>query len=1065
MWLLGQLLHVPAAIVNAPAQPALRHRIGTHASFFESMLAWLVVPPEQAVRCDGAPEYEDPDPLLDAETGSSSWPLRTLTSREIDDPTIALLDAWAMVGDVLTFYQERIANEGYLHTALEQRSVEELARLVGYRPRPGVAASVDLAFTLERDVITTIPAGARAQSLPAPGKLPQTFETSQPLVAKAVWNAMQPLQSRFLWPRVLDGKQVVYLAGTATNLRINDVVYLPVIEIEDEGEGEGDKKDPFELATEGLFRVDRIDIHADISKTCVHLRRYTNGLLTGSDDENPEFTGKQDEGVGDIVLSFADEVNEARYWSERELLELVGNDRVLRDSLRRAIEEAGASRRSKSEIYVFRASSPLFGHNAAAKRFLGATADAPIEADWPFANESDFVVFLDAVNERVQPGGYIVIDQATAIAAPAKGEDASDEITKLVEILEAVPAEQGESAGPFDIREATKNFFQDEIAPGPNPIERFWLDTLNSATADLPVFEPIEELVIKYALFQLLQKAKPNSIVELQRLAFGERVAELVSDPEFKPTFENKLKELDAAAGKAGKPQKIEQTLAVHEIESVRTYSRNAYGIAKQTLELVLESAWFHWPAPVANLDALRLVVTYHESEALRVARTPLEQLGGALKNEDNALIELEGLIFDLEPGRALIIEGEDFDAPGALRTEYLTISAIRHDLVDVSTHVTLTAPLQYAYRRARTIIYGNVARATQGESRREVLGSGDASKPSQRFTLRHQPLTHVPAATASGAASTLTVRVQGFAWPEVEHRALLGPRDRNITTQTDEQRRTIVTGGDGWQGARFPTGIENIVAEYRSGQGADGNVDPNKATSGGADPDDIESTRLRAPLAVSALDRLLSVDDYRSFALNFAGIAKAEVTRVVGPDVFESWRIRTIVAGIEPKPLDPNSELMLRLSQAMQKLGDPSLDLEIVPAKLQRLTIKAKLAITPGYAFVNVEPLVRAQLLAQLSYAKQGIGRGIPPSRIAALMQAVVGVDFVDLDELSIPKIESDEEKAESDEEKAEEKKEVDKDPLVFDPSDTIIVPAADTILFVDPTHPDTLMLEELTP
>lgn len=70
--------------------------------------------------------------------GKGPYPLRKLTSREADDATIALLDAWATVADVLTFYQERIANEGYLRTATERRSVLELARLVGYQPRPGV---------------------------------------------------------------------------------------------------------------------------------------------------------------------------------------------------------------------------------------------------------------------------------------------------------------------------------------------------------------------------------------------------------------------------------------------------------------------------------------------------------------------------------------------------------------------------------------------------------------------------------------------------------------------------------------------------------------------------------------------------------------------------------------------------------------------------------------------------------------------------------------------------------------------------------------------------------------
>ena len=55
----------------------------------------------------------------------------------------------ACVADVLTFYQERIANEGFLRTATERRSVLELARAIGYELKPGVAASVHLAFTVE----------------------------------------------------------------------------------------------------------------------------------------------------------------------------------------------------------------------------------------------------------------------------------------------------------------------------------------------------------------------------------------------------------------------------------------------------------------------------------------------------------------------------------------------------------------------------------------------------------------------------------------------------------------------------------------------------------------------------------------------------------------------------------------------------------------------------------------------------------------------------------------------------------------------------------------------------
>ena len=69
--------------------------------------------------------------------------------RADDDLTTALIDSWAIVADIITFYQERIANEGFLRTARERRSLIEIGRMTGYELRPGVAASTFLAFDLE----------------------------------------------------------------------------------------------------------------------------------------------------------------------------------------------------------------------------------------------------------------------------------------------------------------------------------------------------------------------------------------------------------------------------------------------------------------------------------------------------------------------------------------------------------------------------------------------------------------------------------------------------------------------------------------------------------------------------------------------------------------------------------------------------------------------------------------------------------------------------------------------------------------------------------------------------
>src|SRR5262249_46245300 len=113
----------PLSLANRPGLPALVYRAGTWASFLETMKARL---------------------------SSADFPaLAGLATRETSDPSIALLDAWAGAADVLTLNQVRTANEGYRRTAPERRSVLELARLIGYALRPGVAASVYLAFTIE----------------------------------------------------------------------------------------------------------------------------------------------------------------------------------------------------------------------------------------------------------------------------------------------------------------------------------------------------------------------------------------------------------------------------------------------------------------------------------------------------------------------------------------------------------------------------------------------------------------------------------------------------------------------------------------------------------------------------------------------------------------------------------------------------------------------------------------------------------------------------------------------------------------------------------------------------
>ena len=190
----------PEAITNRPALSAITYRIGRYGTFYASMLAAL---------------SESDLPAL--------APLRT---RDSSDFSIAFLDTWAVVCDILTFYQERLANEAYLRCAIDDRSVMELAALVGYKPSPGVAASAMLAFSLNpapgAPDNVTIPAGTRVQSVPGPGQTPQVFETSNDIVALIKQNQMA-VQISTPWG-LSSGQTSIWISGTANNLNPGDAL-------------------------------------------------------------------------------------------------------------------------------------------------------------------------------------------------------------------------------------------------------------------------------------------------------------------------------------------------------------------------------------------------------------------------------------------------------------------------------------------------------------------------------------------------------------------------------------------------------------------------------------------------------------------------------------------------------------------------------------------------------------------------------------------------------------------------------------------------------------------------
>ena len=157
--------------------------------------------------------------------------LAALTTRRDDDYAITLLDLWAAVADVLTFYQERYANEAFLRTARQPESLRRLAALLGYSLQPGVAASAELAFTVDDGKTVQIPVGLRVQSAPAQGQAPQTYETLEDATVDARFNRLRVYPKPAPVNPLRSGSQEATLArrqgpALAANLAAGDQIVL-----------------------------------------------------------------------------------------------------------------------------------------------------------------------------------------------------------------------------------------------------------------------------------------------------------------------------------------------------------------------------------------------------------------------------------------------------------------------------------------------------------------------------------------------------------------------------------------------------------------------------------------------------------------------------------------------------------------------------------------------------------------------------------------------------------------------------------------------------------------------
>jgi len=203
------------------------------------------------------------------------------------------------------------------------------------------------------------------------------------------------------------------------------------------------------------------------------------------------------------------------------------------------------------------------------------------------------------------------------------------------------------------------------------------------------------------------------------------------------------------------------------------------------------------------------------------------------------------------------------------------------------------------------------------------------------------------------------------------------------------------------------------VKAQYRRGIGLGGLVRPNQlsimasrplgvrgatnpmASTGAADPEQIDDARQNATLTISALDRVVSLEDYQSFARAFAGIAKAFATWTWSG---EERIVLLTVAGVDGQAVPPGTAVYQHLQDAIAANSEPWVSLQLSSFDPVFFRIAGTVTVEPDYLVSDVAAGVEAALRNTFSFDRREFGQPVHRSEVIAAIQAVDGVDFVDL-------------------------------------------------------------------
>ena len=364
----------------------------------------------------------------------------------------------------------------------------------------------------------------------------------------------------------------------------------------------------------------------------------------------------------------------------------------------------------------------------------------------------------------------------------------------------------------------------------------------------------------------------------------------------------------------------------------------------------------------------------------------------------DPIKIELENVPESLKVGRNILLTAKG-KKPISAKIESIVGTTIK------------TNPPATGFSKGDLIIRGNVVDAGHGAVMPvKILGSGDAAKSNQAFTLEVENVSFTPDATKrSGVAAAIDVDVAGRIWEQVSTLKDSTSGDHHYVIRMTEEGYVKILFGDGEYGRRLPSGKNNIRIRYRIGSGLAGNVpvgglekpvnphplidmvrQPLPATGGG-DMEDVAALRENAPSTLLALERAVSLSDFSHLAAAQSSVWQAKAySQILHGGRTESVKIVIVPAGgVQAQSVEDAIESFL------QKHALPGVQVTVENFKSVLFDLSVIVRVkTDEFVAETVEKTIVSALSDHFTLKNRKLGQHLYLSEAYKVVEKIQGVE-----------------------------------------------------------------------